>query len=470
MGEFNYEKEFKNWKWNIPKMYNIGADVVDKHADSNNRNKVALYWENSEGISKKFTFWDMKNLTNKFGNALKKLGFKKADRFLVRLPNIPEFHISFLGGVKIGAIPIPSSVIFRSNDIEYQINDSGSIGIITTSQHVKKVNEIKKNCLNLKHIIITDEAYGDELDYNELMKESSRNLQTEPTNSNDMAFFSYTSGTSETPKGVVHSHRWVPGNDSSIMYWQHGKNEDLLAHTGDLNWIYPLGNGFLYPWRWGFSTFIYEGIFDPERWLELIEKYKITNLASVPTAYSRFITIKDASKRYDLSSLRHCISTGEPLNPDIINKWKQQFNFDIYDGIGMTEIMVFLSNLVGMNIKPGSCGRPQPGKICALVDQKGDPVPKGKPGILAVKRTDPGLFLKYWKKPDITNKSFKKGWFLTDVILYQDDDDYFWFTGSDTLIENTQGHTKVLTDRYKFSQKLEFVDELPKTQNDKIKR
>lgn len=470
MGEFNYEKECKNWKWNIPNTYNIGVDVVDKHADSSNRNKVALYWENFEGISKKFTFSDMKNLTNKFGNILKNFGFKKGDRYLIRLPNIPEFHVSFLGGIKIGAIPIPSSVLFRIKGIEYQINDSGSIGVITTSQYVKEINEIKDNCLNLKHIIIIDEAYGDELDYNELMKESSRNLQMEPTNNSDMAFFCYISGISDIQKGVVHSHRWVPGNDPSILYWQNGKKDDILAHTGDLNWIFPLGNGFLYPWRWGFSTFIYEGKFNPERWFELIEKYKITNLASVPTAYSMFLTVKDASKRYDLSSLRHCISTGEPLNPDIIKKWKQQFNLDIYDGFGMTEIMVCISNFPGMNIKPGSCGKPQPGKICAIVDTEGNPVPKGEPGILAIKKTDPGLFKKYWKKPIITKKSFKKGWFVTGIILYQDHDNYFWLSNSNDLITNIKEDTKRDVPHYGYQHEIGFDDELPNIQSDMNKR
>ncbi len=465
MGEFNYEKEFKKWKWNIPKTYNIGADVIDKHADSHNRNKVALYWENFEGISKKFTFWDMKNLTNKFGNILKKIGFKKGDRYLIRLPNIPEFHISFLGGIKIGAIPIPSSVILKGREIEYRINDSGSICIISTSQYIQDVNTIKNKCPNLQHIIIIDEALGNELNYDELMKQSSRNLDIEPTTSDDMAFFCYTSGTTENPNGVVHLHRWVPGNDPSVLFWQDGKKDDLIAHTGDLNWIFPLGNGFLYPWRWGFSTFIYEGKFNPNHWFELIEKYKITNLASVPAAYRLFLTVKDAANRYDLSSLRHCISAGEPLNSNILKKWKLHFNLDIYDGIGMTEIMVYLSNLVGLKIKPGSCGKPQPGKICALVDYKGNPVPKGEPGILAVKQTDPGLFKEYWKKPIITNKSFKKGWFLTGDILYQVQNDYFWFNDSDGLIANFQENTKIGAAHKKYHYEIRFDRKLPETQN-----
>lgn len=527
MGEFNYEKEYKSWKWNVPEDYNIGIDVVDKHTITNKKNKVALYWENEEEETDKFTFLEMKNLTNKFGNALRNLGFKKGDRFLIRLPNLPEFQISFLGGVKIGAVPIPSSVMFRAHEIEYRINDSGSKAVITTSKYVKAVNEIKEKCPTLKHVIIVDDAYDDQLDYHDLMKESSRNLEIEPTTSKDMAFFCYTSGTTGNPKGAVHLHHWVPGNDPSVLFWQQANDDDLLAHTGDLNWIFPLGNGFLYPWRHGFSTFIYDGRFNPERWFELLEKYKITNLASVPTAYRMFVAVKDAEKKYDLSALKHCISAGEPLNPEVIKQWKRRFGLDIYDGIGMTEIMVYLSNFEGMKIKPGSCGKPQPGKICAIVDHDGNPVPQGEAGVLAVKQNDPGLFKEYWNKSDKTSESFKNGWFLTGDVLYQDEDGYHWFSGrdddlimaagyrispfevesaiishpdvlecavvaspdkmrgvivkafvilhdktraTDKLVKDIQQHTKMVAAPYKYPREIEFVEELPKTQSGKIKR
>ena len=122
MGEFNYSKEAKQWKWDIPEYYNIGADVIDKHADSPIRNKIALFWENEQGNTQKYTFNDLKYITNRFGNSLKKLGFKKGDRFLIRLPNIPAYQISFIGGVKIGSVPIPSSVMFREKEIAYRIN------------------------------------------------------------------------------------------------------------------------------------------------------------------------------------------------------------------------------------------------------------------------------------------------------------------------------------------------------------
>ena len=527
MGELDYKKEWSSWKWDIPNEYNIGYDVVDKHTKTDKKNKIALYWENAEGETDKFTFLEMKHLSNKFGNALKKIGFKKGDRFLIRLPNLPQFQISFLGGVKIGVIPIPSSVMFRAHEIEYRINDSGSKAIITTSRYVDEVNKIKDNCPTLKNIIIVDEAYDDQLSYDELMKKSSHNLEIEPTKKDDMAFFCYTSGTTGDPKGAVHLHRWVPGNDPSVLFWQQGKENDIIAHTGDLNWIFPLGNGFLYPWRWGISTFIYDGKFNAKRWFELLEKYEITNLASVPTAYRLLVTIKDAEKNYDLSKLSHCISAGEPLNPEVIKEWKRRFGLDIYDGIGMTEVMVYLSNIKGMRIKPGSCGRPQPGKICTIIDPDGKLLPTGEPGILAIKKADPGLFKEYWNKPKKTIESFKNDWFLTGDVLYQDEDGYFWFSGrdddlimasgyrispfevesaiishpdvleaavvaspdeirgvivkafiilhdkkkdSDRLVKDIQEHCKKVAAPYKYPREIEFVEELPKTQSGKIKR
>jgi acetyl-CoA synthetase len=527
MGEFNYKKEFDSWKWDIPEKYNIGYDCVDKHAEGKNGEKIALLWENEERDTEKYTFSEMKNLTNKFGNVLKKIGFKKGDRFLIRLPNIPAFHTSFIGGVKIGAVPIPSSVMFRGHEIEYRINDSSSKAVITTSKYINQVREIRDKCPTIENVIVVDDPGENELSYTDLMNDASDQLVLENTTKDDIAFFCYTSGTTGNPKGAVHLHRWVAGNDPSAKYWQNVKDDDVVGHTGDLSWIFPLGNGFLYVWRWGVTTFIYDGKFSPEKWFKLIEKYKITNLASVPTCYRLFLTVKDVEKKYNISSIRHCISAGEPLNPEVIVEWKKRFGLDIYDGIGMTEIMVYLSNLTGMDIKIGSCGKPQPGKICDVVDGNGNPLPSEEPGILAVNRKDPGLFREYWNKPEKTSKSFKGEWFLTGDVLYKDEDGHFWFSGRDDdlimasgyrispfevesalishpevleaavvaspdkirgvivkafvilydeskasneLIADIQDHTKRVSAPYKYPREIEFVSELPKTQSGKIMR
>jgi benzoate-CoA ligase family protein len=521
---FDYEKEYKNWKWNIPERYNMGYDCVDKHLPAL-KNKVALYWEHESGETRKYTFWEYSTLSNKFGNVLKELGVKRGDRFLIRLPNVPEFQMAFLGGVKIGAVPIPSSVMFKAKEVEYRINDSSAILVVTTPEYVKEVEKIK--CPTLKHIIVVGDAEKDQLSFYDLMKSASRYLQIANTKANDIAFFCYTSGTTGMPKGTVHAHRWAIGNDPNALYWQLYRQDDIVAHTGMLAWIYPLGNAFIYAWRHGASVLLYEGRFDPERWFSLLEKYQVTNLASVPTAYRMLLTVRGAEKRYDLSQLRHCISAGEPLNPEVIQEWKRRFGLTILDGIGMTEIMVYLSNIPGMPVKPGSCGKPQPGHICAVVDEDGNPVKPGELGTLAIREGDPGLFLEYWNKPDKTRKAFKNGWFLTGDTVYMDEDGYYWFSArgddlimtsgyrvspfevestlvehpavleaaavaspdkmrgvivkafvilnegyepSKELIKDIQKFAKESAAPYKYPREIEFVKELPKTQSGKIKR
>ena len=203
------------------------------------------------------------------------------------------------------------------------------------------------------------------------------------------------------------------------------------------------------------------------------------------------------------------------------------FDLEIYDGIGMTEVMVYLSNIQGIKVKPGSCGRPQPGKICEIVDHDGKVQPIGEPGVLAIKKTDPGLFKEYWNKPEKTIDSFKNDWFLTGDVLYQDEDGYFWFSGrdddlimasgyrispfevesavishpevleaavvaspdeirgvivkafvvlhdkkkaSERLVKDIQKHCKKVAAPYKYPREIEFVEDLPKTQSGKIKR
>lgn len=528
MGDFDYWKEYENWKWDIPEYYNMGYDTVDKHLeDPCKKNKVALYWEHENGEKRKYTFWEMSTLSNKMGNVLRDLGLKKGDRFLIRLPNIPEFQMIFLAGVKIGAVPIPSSVMFKAKEVEYRIQDSSAVLVITTPDYVKEVNDIKGNCPTLKHVMIVGEAEDDQVSFYDSLEKASRYLELERTKAEDMAFFCYTSGTTGMPKGAVHAHRWAIGNDPNAHYWQAFEPDDIVAHTGALSWIYPLGNAFIYAWRHGASVLLYEGRFSAEKWFDLLERYQVTNLACVPTGYRMFLTVEDFEKRWDLSTLRHCISAGEPLNPEVIAEWKRKLGIQIYDGIGMTECMVYLSNIPGMEIKPGSCGRPQPGHKCAVVNDEGEPVPQGELGTLAVSADDPGLLLEYWNKPEKTEKCFKNGWYLTGDTLFIDKEGYYWFSargddlimtagyrvspfevestliehpavmeaavvsspdemrgvivkayvilnegyeGEEELLKDIQKFMKVNAAPYKYPREIDFVKELPKTQSGKIKR
>jgi acetyl-CoA synthetase len=433
---FDYENAYKSWKWDIPEFYNMGHDCCDRHAEGPNRNKVALYWENEAGEARKYTFREFRNMSNQFGNVLRGLGLAKGDRFIIRLPNVPEFQASFLGGVKIGAVPIAISAMFTAKEIAYRINDSGAKAIVTTEDGLPSIEEAMATSPPLKHVIVVGGKAGKHLDYAMLMKDARRELTLEKTRSDDMAFFCYTSGTTGNPKGAVHRHSWAMANDPGFRFWQGYRDGDVVAHTGNLNWIYPLGNGFLYAWRHGASVLLYDGRFDAEKWFSLLEKYEVTNLATVPTALRMMLSVEGAEKRHPLKSLRRIISAGEPLNPEVIQLWKKRFGQDIHEGIGMTEVMVYLSNIDGMALKPGSCGRPQPGHVCAIVDETGKVLPPNQPGNLAVRRDDPGLFREYWNKPEKTAECYVGDWFLSGDTLFTDEDGYYWFQGrGDDLIK-----------------------------------
>ncbi len=524
---YDYDKTYEDWKWDLPDSFNMGYDCTDKHVVAGKGDKIALMYEDEAGNTETYTFAQMKELSDKFGNVLRELGLKKGDRFLIRLPNIPAFQIAFLGGLKIGAVPIPSSCMFKPHEVEYRLVDAKAKMAISVPDHVAAIDEVKGNCPDLENIIIVGGASEGHLDFDELLDKASVDLEMEPTKYDDMAFFCYTSGTTGPPKGAVHLHRWTIGNDPDAMFWNHYQEGDILGHTGDLNWIFPLGNGFLYAWRHGMTTFTYNGRFSPEKWFDLIQKYKITNLASVPTCYRMFLQLEGFEKKWDLSSLRHCISAGEPLNPEVVTAWKKLLGIDILDGIGMTECMVYLSNQRDMMIKPGSCGKPQPGHNCAVVDDDGNILGPREEGNLAIKDDDPGLFREYWNKPGKTSEVFQNGWFLTGDTLYTDEDGYYWFAGrgddlimtagyrvspfdvesavnshpavlesaavaspdeirgvivksfiilnegfepSDELAKEIQAHTKAMIAAYEYPRVIEFPKELPKTPSGKTKR
>lgn len=524
---FNYKKACSKFKWDIPENFNMATNLIEDNIKRGKKDDVAFYWENSAGETLKFTYEDLRILSNKFGNVLKELGIKKGDRILFRTPNIPEFMISFLGCVKTGVIPIPSSTLFKSSEIEYRINDSGARAVLTTSDCVGEVEKI--NCKTLENILVAGGATKGQIEYEKLMSEASSELDIIPTKAEEIAFMMYTSGTTGHPKAAVHAHRWSIGNDPIIKYWAAYKEKDLVSHSGELNWIFTLGNNFVYPFRAGIPVLIYQGKgrFDPEKWFELIEKYKVTNYAATPTIYRMLLTVEDAEKKFKLKGLKHCISAGEALPEDTIQEWKKRFGTEILEGIGQTETMVFVSNMKGMKLRLGSCGRPQPGHRVAIIDEHGKELPPNIPGELALDRNDPGLMKEYWQKPDKTAEVFKGKWYLTGDTLQTDKEGYLWFKGreddlikasgyrispfevenalvshpavleaaavqspdkirghvvkayiilregytpSEELIKDIQKHAKEVAAPYKYPREIEFVKDLPKTQSGKIKR
>jgi acetyl-CoA synthetase len=439
--EFNYESLCRSWKWEIPAYYNIGRDCTDRYAKrESHRNRVALYWENEEGETRRFTFAEIARFTNQIGNALLSLGFQKGDRLLIRLPNIPEFPLTFLGAIKIGAVPIPSSTMLTAEEIGYLLDDSGAKGVITTPELYESVE------INRGHhkefscaLIIGNSIPSGCVNLSKLIKKSSENLDVAETEANDIAYICYTSGTTGFSKGVVHAQRALIGHDPATTYWQALQPDDIVMHAGKLNWTYTLGTGCLDPWRHGCGTVIYGGEHNPKKFFELIAKYRVNVFMAVPTVYRQMIRASDEID-IDLSSLRHTLSAGEHLSEELFLSWKNKLGIELYDGLGMSEFSYYLSNMPGMPIKAGSPGKPQPGHRSTLINEERKEVGIGEIGVLATPKDDPGIMIHYWQRPKETERMFYENWFVSGDFFYKDVDGYFWIVGREDDIITTFGY------------------------------
>ncbi len=439
--KFNYEKLCRSWKWEIPTYYNIGRDCTDKHARRRtHRNKIALYWENEEGETQRFTFADLARLTNQIGNALRALGFRKRDRLLIRLPNLPEFPLVFLGAMKIGAVPIPSSTMLTAEEVAFLLDDSRPKGVVTTPELYEAVEVNRRQNKALTSVLIVGNRVPlGCVSFWDVVEKSSAHLKVPETKANDMAYICYTSGTAAFPKGVVHAQRALIGHDPAALYWQALKPDYTVMHAGKLNWTYTLGTGCLDPWRRGCSTVIYGGEHDPKKFIELIARYQVNVFMAVPTVYRQMLRVADEVD-LDLSSLHHALSAGEHLSEGLFLAWKDRLGVEVHDGLGMSEFSYYLSNMPGMSIKPGSPGKPQPGHRSLLVDEAGKKVGVGQTGVLATPKDDPGIMLHYWERPKETAKMFRGKWFISGDCFTKDEDGYLWLVGREDDIITTFGY------------------------------
>ncbi len=530
----SYEKLYKNFRWEIPKYYNFGFDVVDKWAED--RTKLALISIDRTGKHDRYhTFYDLSRASNKFTNFLLKIGVKKGDRILVILQSIPEWYISLIGMFKLGVVAIPGTVLLTAKDIEYRINNSEAIMVLTDMDHADIVESVKVKCPTLKHIMLVDGKRTGWYNYDEEMNESSEELSEEDafkTLSTDPMLIYFTSGTTGHPKMVLHTHSYPLGHEVTAKFAQALTDKDLHWTVSDTGWAKAAWGKLFGQMIVGAAIIQWEtpGRFDADGLLQAMEKYGVTSFCAPPTVYRMLIQL-DLSK-YDLK-LRHCMSAGEPLNPEVIRVWKKAFGLDIYDFYGQTETVCVLSNYPFMPIKYGSVGKPTPGHDVRIVDDMGKEVGLNEEGNIAIyidkNIRPPGLFKEYWKDKNMMKKAFRGNFYYTGDRGYKDEDGYFWFVSrdddvikssgyrigpfeiesaliehpavaecavvgtkdpkgirgivvkavivltkgfksSDTLTKELQEHVKKTTAPYKYPRIIEYVDELPKTISGKILR
>lgn len=554
----NYEDFFKNYKINVPENFNFSYDVMDVLA-SKTPDARAILWTNDEGLTKEFTFAEIKERTDKVASFFQASGINKGDFVMLVLQRRYEFWLSILALHKIGASVIPATHMLTKEDIVYRNNAANIKGIIAVNDGdiLSHVDASLPESPSLK-VRIAANSYGIDvpngenftspdgtvhegkklpegwLDFTTGEKNATpfEPLPRDKINSNDDIMLAYfTSGTTSHPKLVSHNFTYPLGHIVTAKYWQQVKKGGLHLTVADTGWGKAVW-GKLYGQlicECGVFVYDYHAKFKPTDLLTQVEKHKITSFCAPPTIY-RFLIQEDLSS-YDLSSLEHCSTAGEPLSDEVFNKWKSLTGLELREGFGQTETTLSIFNFGNEKVKPGSIGKPAPYYNVVLLDDEGNECEDGEVGEIAFPLKNgrfPGLFMEYYGDPDKTNEVIRDGYYFTGDTAWRDEDGFLWFMGrsddvikcsgyrigtfevesvlmqhpavvecavtaapdpvrgqvvkatiilakdykpgSPELVKEIQKFVKETTAPYKYPRIVDFVDELPKTISGKIKR
>jgi acetyl-CoA synthetase len=435
---------FPKWIWEVPEHFNIGVACSDRHLDSPNSQAIAMIVEDDQLGTSQISFAELAQRTSQFAQLLRDLGIAAGERVLIRLPNCLDYPTAFLGAMKSGAISVPTSTLLTAEEVAYLAKDSGAQVLVTDKAAWQSLRETLSAETGLRFVLLSGEGAFEGLagmqviDLSPALSAIQTWQSPYPTKANDPAYLVYTSGTTGYPKGVLHAHRSLLGRMPASQYWfDFSPNGDRIMHSGKFNWTYVLGTGLMDPLYHGKTVIVHEGKNDANTWPKLIAKHQATIFIGVPTIY-RQILQKTAFVQSEVPSLRHCMSAGEHLSDEVLVQWRERFNIDIYEAVGMSEFSYYLCETKSRPIRPGSAGFPQPGHDIQLLDPETlQPVPRGGEGVISVPDDDPGLFLNYWNQPEETAKYKHDGWFITGDFARMDEDGYIWFLGrKDDIIKS----------------------------------
>lgn len=437
-----YEEAYNAFQWNIPAYINMGVDICDRWASDKSR--LALVYQDPQGNEHKFTFHDLKKLSNKLCNGLQACGLKRGDRIGVFLPQSPETVITHISAYKLGAIAIPLFTLFGTDALSYRLENSEATAIVTDFQNLSKILEIRDELPNLKLVIIVDsEAPPNVLSFKELVEKGSENFTPVKTKAEDPALIIYTSGTTGNPKGTLHAHRTLLGHLPGVEFPHNffPQKNDFFWTPADWAWIGGLIDVLLPSLYHGIPVLAHRSSkFDPEEAFHLIAKYNIKNAFMPPTALKLMRQVKDPGSRHAYQ-MRSIASGGETLGEELLEWGKETFGIEINEFYGQTEcnLVVGCCSQI-MKIKPGSMGHAIPGRIVDIVDKSGNPVSPGTIGEIAVKQPNPVTFLEYWKNPAATKAKYINEWLLTGDRGKKDEEGYFWFNGREDDIITSSGY------------------------------
>ena len=453
----SYDELCANFDWSVAERdlgyapgggINIGWHCSDRICALGHGVKPALIWEDFHGNGRRYTFDDVRVLSNTVARYLRGLGVQPGERVCLFMDRIPELYIAFLGILKLGAIAQPLFSAFGEDSLWTRLADAGTGAILTQRKHVGKVRRIRARLPNLRHVVVVDagEMALPEGEFALALDALARveTFDVYPTTAETPSVLHYTSGTTGQPKGAQHVHyslisqyltaKWVLDLQPNDIYWC----------NADPGWVTGTSYGIIGPWSNGTTQVVLDSGFNSERWYAFIAKHRVTVWYSAPTAIRLLMRDGTAvARKHDLTSLRHLCSVGEPLNAEAVIWSQEAFGLPFRDTFWQTETgCIVITNLPGMPVKPGSMGKPFPG-ITATVLDPATFTPydaSGRVGLIALRPDWPSLIRGYWNNQAGYMKKFMNGWYLCGDRASIDADGYYWFVGRDDDVINTGGH------------------------------
>lgn len=433
--------------WTVPEYFNIAQECVHRHACGENSDNIALIVEDDFLGTKELSYKALDEQSGKIVAVLNQLNIEVGDRVLIRLPNSTDYPECFFGCLKHGAIAVPTSTLLAAAEVAYLAKDSGAKILIAAKSMWDELQSILAEPTDLTAILLAGEGEMPStthasiklIDLDQASKQATASTTIVNSKADDPAYLVYTSGTTGYPKGVLHAHRSLIGRLPASQYWFDFKAGDRIMHSGKFNWTYVLGSALMDPLFHGHTVIVHEGKNDASTWPKLIKKHRCSIFIGVPTIYRQIIQKTDFSAK-DVPSLRHCMSAGEHLSDEMLAAWRERFEQDVFEAIGMSEFSYYISQRIDKPIKPGAAGFPQPGHDIQLLTGDGSPAKVNEEGMIAIPESDPGLFLNYWQLDEETAKAKHDGYFFTGDYARTDEQGYIWFLGRKDDIINTFGY------------------------------
>ena len=414
--------------------FNAADYFVDRNIRQGRGHKIAIYTEH-----RNYTYNDVQKMVNKTANAMRDRGLRIEERVMMLMLDVPQFYAIFWGAIKLGAIPIPVNTMLNPEDYEFYLNDSRARLLVVSEELLPVINKIKGDLPYLRDIIVISEVEGARIPFKQKYKSAPATIKTTSTTRDDVGFWLYSSGSTGSPKGAIHSQYDMVVTSNAYAKGILGLTEDdICLSAARLFFAYGLGNGMYFPLSAGCSAVLHPHRPTPEIMFRSLEKFRPTIFFGIPTLYGQMLEYQvrmdrekgvkaDPNADHALSSVRICVSGGEALPPDIYKRWKDRYGVNILDGMGSTEMThIFLSNSPE-EIKLGSTGKPVPGYELKLVDHEGNEVPEGDIGTLLVKGDSAAQF--YWHKRQKSRQTMQGEWINTGDKYYIDSDGFYWCAG-----------------------------------------